>query len=81
MSHAWVMPTGEPIVMEAALASMLMQPVSIVLTVVVVTPGTVPVLAAAPLAVLAATSIGVTASTPEYRTMPAPFATAELRVH
>ena len=32
-------------------------------------------------AVVAATSIGVTASTPEYRAMPAPFATAELRVH
>ena len=81
MSHAWVMPTGEPIVMEAPLASMLMQPMSIVLTVVVVTPGNVPVLADAPLAVVAATSTGVTVSTPEYRAMPAPLATAELRVH
>jgi hypothetical protein len=74
------MPAGDPMVAEVALALMLTQPVSIVPAVVVVTPGRLAFLLAEPLAVVAATSSGVTGSTPEYRAMPPPFATAELSV-
>jgi hypothetical protein len=80
MSQAWLMPVGDPMVEEPALALMLMHPASIVPGIVVVRPGNAPFLLAEPLAVVAATSRGVAESTPEYLAMPAAFAMAELSI-
>jgi hypothetical protein len=80
MSHASVIPGGDPIVADAALESIVMQPVSMAPGVVVVTLGRVPFVPDRPLAVFAAPSRGVTGSTPEYRAMPPPLVTAELSV-
>ena len=80
-SHAWVVPEGEAMVTLVEAELMPTQPVSIAAVDVVVTPGTVAEIAAAPAVLEALPSIGVVGSTPEYRAMPAPFATVLDKVH
>ena len=79
--QAGVMPAGAFMTMEADDELIAMQPASIAFAVAVVTPGTVPDVAAAPVAVATGVSRGLVVSTPRYRAMPAPFATALVSVH
>jgi hypothetical protein len=70
------MPTGDEIVSVVALELTPMQPTTIALAVVVVTPGTVPEVAEAPAALEAGPSRPLA---PEYRAMPPPLVTLEVK--